>query len=90
MDGADRSEVGERFDAGGETNGDGADAIGEVEHDDGHGVADRDEVADVDEVLTVGILPCLAGLCSSASAALWCWVGFGAEPSEGAALAVQA
>jgi hypothetical protein len=42
-----RSEVGERFVAVGETNRYGAGDVGPVEYGDGHGVAERDEVADV-------------------------------------------
>src|SRR3712207_348873 len=49
VDALGRSEVGEGLGTGGETDGGGAGDVGPVEHGDGHGVADRDEVADVDE-----------------------------------------
>ena len=60
VDTGGRSEVCEELRAGGETNGGGAGDVGPVEHGDGHGVADRDEVADVDEGVDGGDVAVLA------------------------------
>jgi hypothetical protein len=72
---AGRSKVGEQLSTGGETDSDGAGDVGQVEHGDRNGVADRDEVPMSTRVLMVGMSPCLASRRSSASAALRCWVG---------------
>src|SRR6266511_1004019 len=48
-DAAGRSQVGEELVASGETNSDAAIDIGQVKHGNGQGVADRDEIADVDK-----------------------------------------
>ena len=82
MDAVGRSEVGEKLGAGGETDGGGAEGICLIEYGDRHGVADQNEVAEVDEGVDgrdVAVLGKSSEQCFGGDAVLG---RFGAESGE--------